>query len=169
LYYMVASFHDETPKITLSMPAIIQWREGNNKISAFLRYDRLQNNYKELKNKDLPDDKYKQLEANVTTAIQKMVSEFSMYILSQSTKLAIDKKANESCIHSASCLKSNWYISTVIDQIESSCSKDHIACEILSIGKESGWIKWNGTLIHPDKSMEYSRKETDQLWWVNIK
>ena len=24
LYYMVASFHDETPKITLSMPAIIQ-------------------------------------------------------------------------------------------------------------------------------------------------
>ncbi len=169
LYYMVASFHDETPKITLSMPAIIQWRNGNNKVSAFLRYDRLQNNYKNLKNKDLPDDKRKQIEDNVTTAIQKMVSEFSMYILTESTKLAIEKKANKACIHSTSCLKDNWYISTVISQIESSCSKDQISCEFLLIGKKSGWIKSNGTLTHPDKVMEYSRKEKDNLWWVEAK
>ncbi len=169
LYYMVASFHDETPKITLSMPAIIQWREWNNKVSAFLRYDRLQNTYKELKKKDLPDDKYKQIENNVTTAIQKMVSEFSLHILTQATKLAIEKKASTSCIHSLSCLRANGYISSIISQIQSSCTTDQISCEILSIGKESDWIQNNGTLTHPDPSTTYTRKENENLWWLSVK
>jgi len=169
LYYMVASFHDETPKITLSMPAIIQWREWNNKVSSFLRYDRLQNNYKELKKKDLPDDKRKQIEDNVSTALKKMVSEFSMHILTQATKLATEKKANNNCIHSTSCLKSNGYLSTIISQIQSSCTTDTVSCEILSIGQESNWIKSNGNLIHPDPSTTYTRKEKENLWWVSVK
>lgn len=105
LYYMVASFHDDTPKITLSMPAIMQGREGNNKISAFLWYDRLQNNYKEMNKKDIPDDKYEQLKNNVTTATQKMVSEFALYMLTKATTKAIAQKETPSCAHSLTCLE----------------------------------------------------------------
>lgn len=166
LYYMVASFHDHTPSITVSMPAIIQWKDGNNKISAFLWYDRLQNNYKELKKTDLPDDKRKQIEDTVKTAIKKMSTEFSLFILTQATKLATEKKANESCIHSTSCLTNQGYIATAIRQITANCTTDKLSCEILHIGQDAGFII-STSIISPDQTMHYIRKPEDNIWQLS--
>ena len=170
LYYMVASFHDQTPLITVSMPAIIQWRDWNNKISAFLRYDRLQNNYQELKKKDLPDDKYKQIEKSVDTAIKKMVSEFSLYILTQASMLWTSKKLSNECIQSLSCLQKNNLISESIAQIKNNCMTDKISCEILSLWTQLWWIKNNWTLVYPvDLGMKYNRNTKQAIWRISTK
>ena len=170
LYYMVASFHDETPKITLSMPAIIEWREWNNKISAFLRYDRLQNNYKELADKDLTDDRRKQIEDNVNLALQKMVSELSLHILSKASLLAKEKKETDLCIYSNNCLRKNWYINNVISEIKTNCNKDKISCEILSLWEKSKRIKKSWELVYPiSKDMEYAWDQKKSVWWIKIK
>jgi hypothetical protein len=168
LYYMVASFHDETPSITLSMPAIIQWREGNNKVSAFLRYDKLHKNYKDLEKKDIPDDKRKKIEYNIETA--RTVSELSLYILTKAATLASTNKEPLSCIHSVSCLKNKNYISQIITNIKDNCTNDLISCEILSLGQKSWWIKNNWTLIYPiNSAAQYAWKEEKSLRWVTVK
>lgn len=170
LYYMVASFHDETPSITLSMPAIIQWREWNNKISAFLRYDKLHNHYKDLKKKEIPDDKRAKIEENIDTAMKKMVSEFSLHILTRASELWKSRKLSTNCTHSIACLKENNLISEIITQIKNTCKTDTISCEILSLWIQSEWIKNNWTLIYPvDLGMKYSWKEDKNIWWVKVK
>jgi hypothetical protein len=170
LYYMVASFHDETPSITLSMPAIIQWREWNNKISAFLRYNKLHNHYKDLQNKDIPEDKREKIKFNINIAIERTVSELSLHILTKASTLASKNKESLSCIHSVSCLKQKKYISHIITHIKNNCTTDPISCKILSLGQESWWIKNNGTLIYPINSVaQYARKEEESLRWVKVK
>lgn len=170
LYYMVASFHDDTPSITLSMPAIIQWREGNNKISAFLWYDKLQKHYKELQKGDLEEDKRQKIELQIDMAIERTVSELSLHILTKASELSTKQKDPGSCIHSVSCLKNKWYISTVIKEIKNNCTKDSISCEILSIGQRSWWIKDSGTLTYPvNGTATYAWRAEKELRWVKVK
>lgn len=170
LYYMVASFHDETPSITLSMPAIIQWREWNNKISSFLWYDKLNKHYKDIKKTDLPNDKRIKIEWDIDTALKKMISEFSLHILAQASDLWKNKKLSNTCIKSVNCLKENNLISEVITTIKNNCKTDKISCEILSLWYELWWIKNNWTLIYPvDLGMKYGWKEDKNIWWVILK
>ncbi len=170
LYYMVASFHDETPSITLSMPAIIQWREGNNKISAFLWYDKLQKHYKDLERKDLEDDKRKKTEFQVDVAIERMVSELSLHILTQASELSAQQEDAESCRQSVSCLKEKKYITTILNNIKNNCSKDRISCEILSIGQQSWRIKDSGSLQYPiNGTATYAWRAEKWLRWVKVK
>ena len=170
LYYMVASFHDDTPFITVSMPAIIQWREWNNKISAFLWYDKLQNNRKDLKVENLSDDKRKKIELQIDLAVERMVSELSLHILTKASESSKKQKDSESCSHSISCLKNKWYISTVIQEIKNSCTTDSISCEILSIGQKSWRIKNNGSLIYPLSNVAtYAWRAEKWLRWVKVK
>ena len=81
---MVASFHDDVPGITVSMPAIVRGRAGDNLVSANIRYDRFQNannQYKKLKDKK--GDESQELEKTMDNAIKKAVSEISIYIIDQ--------------------------------------------------------------------------------------
>ncbi len=82
-YYMVAALHDNVPEITVSMPAIVRGRAGNNFTSASLRYDRLQNSIQEANAiQQIDKDKSANIEKIIDTASKKAVSEISMYILS---------------------------------------------------------------------------------------
>jgi hypothetical protein len=70
-------------------------------------------------------------------AIERMVSELSLHILTKASEVSTKQKDPESCIHSISCLKNKQYISTIIREIKDNCVKDSISCEILSIGQKS--------------------------------
>lgn len=85
LYYMVASFHDDVPSITVAMPAIIRGQVGDNFTSASLRYDRYHNvlaQYKQLEDKN--SDEAKELEKLITNSMNKSIGEISMWLLSTS-------------------------------------------------------------------------------------
>lgn len=106
LYYKVASFHDDVPMITASMPAIIEGKEGNNKTSAYLRYDQWSSAGEKYKNKkNLNADEIASLEASMDKSLKKMVSEFSLYLLSQATSLAEEQGREESCTIDYTCLQ----------------------------------------------------------------
>lgn len=165
LYYMVASFHDEVPLITLSMPAIMMGRDGNHKTSAFLRYNRLQSTYKEYDVQDHPHDQRKNLEDIMDKALKESVSEFSLYLITT----AYDR-AGERCERDVDCLTRGWYIARAIQEITKNCNSDQISCEILDMGVRGGWISRDGHLIYPSSDeFTYAWVEDKEVWWVKRK
>lgn len=166
LYYMIASFHDNTPLITLSMPAIILWREGNHKTSSFLRYDRLHTAYKQLKDNKNSDEQ-DNIQTTIDKSLKEMVSEYSLHIIDQAMLLAEKDSLPPSCLHSLSCLQTKKYITHIINTITQNCSSDKISCEIMDLGKEYGRISSSWILIYPsDDTMIYSWDEEKSQWWI---
>lgn len=150
-YYKVASFHDDVPVITTSMPAIIEGKEGNNKISAYLRYDKFYNAATKLENKELNPDEIASLESNVAKALQKMVSEYALYLLSQATEQAKIEWKEESCYTTIDCLQQQWYLTTAIENILQTCITNTIDCHIIAIAEEHKRIQSHGKLIYPEE------------------
>lgn len=166
LYYMVASFHDNIPLMTLSMPAIIIWREGNHKTSAYLRYDRLQSAYNQIKQTSNIDEQ-NNIQSLIDKSLKEMISEYSLYIINQSMKSAEKDNISTDCLHSLSCLQNNNYITHTIDSITKNCNSDRISCEIINLGKEYKRISSSEKLIYPsDKTMIYARDEENNKWWI---
>ena len=169
LYYMVASFHDNTPLITLSMPAIIIGRDGHHKTSAFLRYDRLQSLYKALQ-EEINNDERKNIESTIDKSLKEMISEYSLYIINQAMSLAENNSRPLSCLYSLSCLQNNNYITQAFNKITKNCSSDPISCEIINLGRKNKRIYPSGVLIYPsDDTMIYSRDEKNNQWWIKKK
>ena len=167
LYYKVASFHDDVPQITSAMPAIIEGKDGNNKTSAYLRYDKFYNAASKLEHKEnLNPDEISSLESTMEKALQKMVSEYSLYLLNQSTEQAISNWKEESCYQTIQCLQSQWYISNNITNIIQNCrSKNTIDCHIIAIAEEKRRIQSNGKLINPEgERIQYSWDRENSLW-----
>lgn len=152
LYYKVASFHDDVPQITSSMPAIIEGEEGNNKTSAYLWYDKFYNAASKLENtENLNPDEISSLESTIEKALQKMVSEYSLYLLSQSSEQAKNNWKKASCYQSMQCLQSQWYINNTITSIIQNCSNTNtIDCHIIAIAEENKRIQTNGKLTNPE-------------------
>lgn len=154
LYYKVASFHDDIPAITSSMPAIIEWNEGNHKISAYLRYDQFSNSIHNYSNnkENLREDELNSLERTMKKSLEKTGEEFNLYLLDEASALALEDNNND-CATSKNCLEQQSYLQNTIRRIEDNCTLDPIACEILAIGKENDRIS-SSTIYptHPDKS-----------------
>ena len=152
LYYKVASFHDDVPAITSSMPAIIQGKEGNNKTSAYLRYDQWSSAANKYKNKEnLNADEIASLESSMDKSLKKMVSEYSLYLLNQASMLSQQQWGEESCSTDYSCLQSQWYLKQSIQTINTTCTTNPIDCIILSRWEKKKWITPNGILSYPDQ------------------
>ena len=166
LYYKIASFHDDVPLITSSMPALIQWKDGNNKTSAYLRYDQFSSAANKYNNKEnLNPDEISSLESSMDKSIKKMVSEYSLYILWQASTLAQEKWVEESCYHKLSCLESQSYIQNIIISTEKQCKNNKIDCDIINYGKKNKWIT-DKKLNYYDKntSLDYKRNIDKNLW-----
>lgn len=169
LYYMVASFHDNIPLMTISMPAIIIGRDGKHKTSAFLRYDRLQSAYNRLE-KTINTDEQNNIQSLIDKSLKEMVSEYSLHIIDQAMSLAKNDSLPPSCLHSLSCLQNNNYITHTIDSITKNCNSDNISCQIINLGKEYKRINDSWNLIYPsDTTMIYSRDQEINQWWIKKK
>lgn len=172
LYYKVASFHDNIPTITSSMPIIITGKEWNNKTSSYLWYDQLQNSIVKYSNKEnLNPDEITSLESNIEKISQKMISDYSLYLLEQAAIRAQEQWREQSCYHDVDCLQKAWIINNVIDSIMQNCTNNAIDCEIIRFWKEAGRITSNGKLIHPDteRSLIYQWDEENTQRWIFIK
>lgn len=164
-YYKVASFHDDVPAITISMPALIEGKEWNNKISAYLWYDNYQRNLLQYtSDKKLEQDEITNLESTMEKAIQKMIVEYSLYILTQATEQAKFQEEDISCQHDISCLERKWYNKNIIKDIINNCKENQIDCEIISFGIDRQLITPSWKLIGID-NMRYLR---DREKWLRI-
>lgn len=150
-YYKIASFHNDVPGITASMPALISSKQWDHKTSAYLRYDKLQNAlYTYEQEKNLESDKVASLENTITKSLQKTVSEYNLHILEQAN-------ANNHQCHTLHCLKQD--IQRFIQEQEQQCHATPIDCQILALGQQQQWIHKNGTLTSPISGMIYTYKE----------
>jgi hypothetical protein len=142
---MVASFHDDVPGITLSMPAIIRGRAWDNLISATIRYDRFQYAVRQYNNiKDKNNDEAKSIQQTIKNTIKKSVSEISLYILSKTYP------------HGTQHIKP-VEVADTLKIIAHTCDTEQNMCNIIVYGLQQGWIKNNGVLIYPlEDTMRYT-------------
>ena len=148
LYYKVASFHDDVPAITSSMPILIEGKEWNNKTSAYLWYDQFNNAMTKYKNKEnLNPDEISNLESSMDKSLQKMVSEYSLYLLNQASKKAKDDGKLETCYTTQPCLQP--YIANILNSLANQCQHNSIDCQIISYWKERKRIDNKGNLSYP--------------------
>ncbi len=167
LYYKVASFHDDVPSITSSMPAIILGSVWDHQTSAYLWYDNLQNNLSKIQNwKKYTNEEEKNLEDALTKALQKSVSEYSLHILDEASKLAITAWAENVNAYNQSYLYNQWYIKTIIQKEFSDCTPQDIDCSIIRLGQQQWRIQTNGVLTYSDPSYHYIRDEKKSHWEI---
>jgi hypothetical protein len=157
-YYMVASFHDDIPGITIAMPAIVLGRAGENLLSATIWYDRFQNAMNQLKKiKDKQSDESKEIEKTIDTSIKKAVSEISLHILQATYPDGLWTGENISTTK----------ISNTIKNIISQCDQNKAWCEILLYGLQQWWIQKDGILIYPiDDTMKYGWRTDRNIRWL---
>ncbi len=167
-YYKVAAFHDNVAAITKSMPALIEGKIGNNKISAYLWYDQWSSAMEKYNNnKNLNPDEIASLESTMEKAFQKMVSEYSLYLITQASHSAGEQGESQECQQTLACLQKNWYIKQQLTAVEQNCANStDIDCQIVRYGKEKKWIQSNGVLISPDQKSSYIRKDDKFTQWL---
>lgn len=90
-YYKVASFHQDSPQITSSMPAILRSRQGEHLISAQLWFDRASS---------LSDSTDETLVASYTRALHKAIQSLQLHILTTANE------SDTSCQHDYQCMLS---------------------------------------------------------------